>query len=214
MCKIQLSFLRKLVGFFAHDYGVPESNQGELSIIAELLDHRVVDQIARGESELLKQLFSCDMPCSYSQGVGAVYMSLLLSLGIDVERCIEEEMSRLQGGIIEAAFGQLADKRVLFEHPSTQRWVLRWEYILGDHKVPGHLLAEEFTALTFDVLPRHVWTWPFCEVYWEFPYESRVREDTKWSLRFSRCMSTKARKESVRLGLKQPRSRMPGSWPT
>ncbi|KAF3042382.1 hypothetical protein E8E12_006427 [Didymella heteroderae] len=212
MCKIQLLFLKKLVGFFAHDYGVPESYWGELSVVAALLDDRVVDQIASGKSGLLKQLFSCDMPSSYSQGVGAVYIGLLHSLRIDVEHCVREEMSKLQGGIIRAAFGQVANKQIVFERTVTQGWVLRWEYIPDHIDTPGYLLTKEFTALTFNVLPRHVWTWPFCEVYWKFPYENRAREDTKWTLRFSRRIAAKARKERVRLGQKRPRSRMPGSW--
>jgi len=53
-----------------------------------------------------------------------VYMSLLHILGIHVEHCIQEEMLRLDGSIVEAAFGQLANKRILFEHSSTQGWVL------------------------------------------------------------------------------------------
>ena len=60
---------------------------------------------------------------------------------------------------------------------------------------PGYLFTKQFTAFTFDVHPRHVWTWPFCEVYWEFPYESRVREDIKWSLHFLRRMSAQRRLE-------------------
>ena len=104
--------------------GVPETYWGELTVVAALLDDRVARKIQEGESGLLKQLFSCDMPSSYSQGVGSVYMSLLHILGIHVEHCIQEEMLRLDGSIVEAAFGQLANKRILFEHSSTQGWVL------------------------------------------------------------------------------------------
>jgi hypothetical protein len=157
--------------------------------------------------------------------VGTNIVSALLLLGIDIEACMIREFLQSPSGIVES-HSWLLDKRVTFSKKGEQRFDLDWEWI-HNQSDPAHLLVSELTAFTVD--SDHQLTsvderFPHQECHGIGPLYSN-RHDTmkfwvvyensgveKWPPRFERRAAKKERKERARLGQKQARSKMPGSW--
>lgn len=120
------------------------------------------------------------------------------------------------------------DKRVTFSTEGEHGFNLDWEWV-HDQSAPGQLLVSELTAFTVDS------DYQLTPIDERSPYGKhngigplyRNRHNTaefnshfqdgdlgleKWPPRFERRAAKKERKERARLGQKQARSKMPGSW--
>ena len=170
----------------------------------------------------LSDTFFVDERLKKPMDVGTNIVSALLLLGIDIEACMIQEFLQSPSGIVKSDWGVL-DKRVTFSKKGEQGFDLDWEWI-HDQSAPGNLLVSELTALTVDsadeltyVRERHS--------HKEYPgigplYSNRYgsaeffgySDAEKWPPRFERRAAKKERKERARLGQKQARSKMPGSW--
>ena len=116
----------------------------------------------------------------------------------------------------------------MFSKEGVHGFDLAWEWI-HDQSASGHLLVSELTAFTVDsdglnslderFADREVDGFDGFGPLYENRYDTAQRyffsENSgveKWPPRFARRAAKKERKERARLGQKQTRSKMPGSW--
>jgi len=205
-----------------------DMNHKALGWIQEILHTpagiRLCESLSSGDFRLLNTFFT-DWRLLQPWKVGTNIVSALLLLGIDIEACMIQEFLQSPSGIVKS-HSRLLDKRVTFSKKGEQGFDLDWEWI-HDQLAPGHLLVSELTAFTVDSdchltafdekfsSREHDGIGPLYEnryntVRFRLRYENSGVE--KWPPRFERRAAKKERKERARLGQKQTRSKMPGSW--
>jgi hypothetical protein len=185
---------------------------------------RLCEKLSIGNFRLLDTFFS-DLCLTQPRKVGTVIISALLLLGIDVEACIIQELLHFPFGVVKNQ-PFLLDKRVIFTKEGEHRFDLDWEWV-HDQSAPGHLLLSELTAFTVD----SDYYLTSSDMDFSHPKQNGIgplysnRHDAieilllyknlgtgKWPPRFERRAAKKERKGRARLGQKQTRSKMPGSW--
>jgi hypothetical protein len=128
---------------------------------------------------------------------GRTFLDLLTTLDIDIGACAMEVFGNSLGGILYLDRLYKRSRRLVFEQTPQYGWRLGWEWAY-DEEASGYLVVSEYEELT---------------THWWHPWYSLSNDDLpQQHVRFKRRQTAKAQKELVRLGLKQPRSRMPGSW--
>jgi hypothetical protein len=172
----------------------------ELQFPIVQMDKGILNDIQYGRCHILQDLFWICDDVMHCYVLGAWFLHWLTSLHLDPELCVAHELANLN-----QSTSLLDNKRIVFERDWEQKWILGFEWVF-DHKAPGYLLSSEYTVI---VVERFLYSgqWPFCE--------RDGKTYRKWgdrSAHFSRRMAAKERKERARLGQKQPRSRMPGTW--
>lgn len=134
---------------------------------------------------------------------GKTFLDIIERLGLDAEKCVRKEMDNYPDGILYWGIPRRNRpyQRVVFKYIQKSGWTLGWEWIY-DAETSGYLIVSEFDCLAANTLHSQ-----------DFPFAEHSDECTpQQTIRFERRMAAKARKELARTGLKQPRSRMPGSW--
>ena len=145
-----------------------------------------------------------------SHDEGSVLIGVLSELGIDPHHCIVRELETLTDGILEDYSGLTPDKQIVFEQEESGGWSLRWEWSYEAYgtKAPADTIFSQYEVLTTSL---DLEEWPFPQ--WKYRSQTEdMRTEPKWDARFQRRMAAKARKERARVGLKRPRSKIPGSW--
>ena len=207
-----------------------DMNHEALGWIQEILHtpagSRLFESLSSGEFRLLDTFFA-DYRLAKPREIGKTIVSALLLLGIDVEACVIQEFLQHSSGVVKSR-SRLLDKRVMFSKEGVHGFDLDWEWI-HDQSAPGHLLVSELTAFTVDsdglnslderFADREVDGFDGFGPLYENRYDTAQRyffsENSgveKWPPRFARRAAKKERKERARLGQKQTRSKMPGSW--
>jgi hypothetical protein len=185
---------------------------------------RLCESLNNGDFGLFNTFFA-DWRLVQPRKVGTDIISALLLFGIDIEACMIREFLQSPFGMVKY-HGRLLDKRVVFSKEGEHRFDLDWEWV-HDQSAPGYLLVSELTAFTVDS-DHHLTS--FDEEF-SHPKQTGIgplysnRHDTakprllyenlgvgKWPPRFERRAAKKEHKERARLGQKQARSKMPGSW--
>jgi hypothetical protein len=147
---------------------------------------------------------------------GELWLEIVAGMGIDIAEYSSKAMR--EGPIIFPSHVESEPSRkVVFDYTPGVGWRLGWEWEY-DKELAGYLVASEFSGLAAD-------TYKAGEVGFTifgesvdslsegWPWESfRVRDEWQQTARFDRRNAAKARKELARMGLKQSRSKMPGSW--
>jgi hypothetical protein len=185
---------------------------------------RLFQSLNNGDFGLLNTFFA-DWRLVQPRRVGTDIISALLLLGIDIEACMIREFLQSPFGMVKSSAWLLA-KRVVFSKEGEHRFDLDWEWV-HDQSAPGHLLLSELTAFTVDS------DYSLTSFDKEYSHPEQIgigplysnRHDAveymllynnlgvgNWPPRFERRAAKKERKERARLGQKQARSKMPGSW--
>ena len=180
---------------------------------AKLIQKEHLIEIESGRFELLRSLWG-DYPYGItpldSHNEGSLLISLLLYLGIDAQSCIVREIQTLEDGILTPYTRLSADKKIFFEQSQEGDWSLwwEWEYTRHESETTWYTVLSQYEAIvtTFGLL-----CWPFAEQKY-LSINNKMLEKHKSDSRFQRRMAAKARKERVRTGKQQLRSKMPGSW--
>lgn len=164
-----------------------------------------------GKWDFLSKLFENGADPIESFSIGRSFLDFLEELGVDVRKSITAEMRELTNEYTLDAWDGI--KRILFDASDTsdsRRWTLGWEWATTPEDL-GYLLFTEYTDLS---VARDEIHWPYYDYkpgeYW--PLDLRNLADRKKETRFNRRAEKKAHKERARLGIKQPKTRMPGSW--
>lgn len=146
--------------------------------------------------------------------IGEAFIRTIADVGVDVNGFIETEKAKLPTRRLDpnpSPFHETSGERSLVaEHIPHRGWKLGWKWQF-DKSQPGYLLVTELTSLVVEPGPWTLAEFPFCRRY----NRSGLEEARHWkarNLRFERRTAAKARKERARVGLKQPRGKMPGSW--
>jgi hypothetical protein len=150
-------------------------------------------------SSIFKSLYaSFSIIYSYSSfDIGRTFLDLLTTLDIDIGACAMEVFGNSLGGMLYLDDKFIRSRWLVFEQIPQYGWRLGWEWVC-DEEASGYLVVSEYEELT---------------IHWLHPWYSLSNDDLpQQHVRFKRRQTAKAQKELVRLGLKQPRSRMPGSW--
>jgi hypothetical protein len=185
---------------------------------------RLCESLNNGDFGLLDTFFA-DCRLVQPRKVGTDIISALVLLGIDIEACMIREFLRFPFGVVTNRWW-LLDKRVIFSKEGVHGFDLKWEWV-HQQSAPGYLLVSELTSFTVDSdgqlsyvderFPhqRHFGIGPLYynrhdnATFWSTHENSGLE---KWPPRFKRRAAKKERKERARLGQKQARSKMPGSW--
>lgn len=190
---------------------------------------RLCEKLSSGDFRLLDTFFA-DRRLAQPRRIGTDITSALLLLGIDVEACLIQEFLQVPFGVVKTRSWPrkpLLDKRVTFLKEGEHSVNLEWEWI-HDQSAPGHLLVSELTAFTVDsdhrlipspeefVIPNHPEHSPLYsnrhDTAQRYSFFLKNSGKEKWPPRFARRAAKKERKERARLGQKQVRSIMPGTW--
>jgi len=152
------------------------------------------------------------MAAAHSYEVGEAFLDIIAGLGIDIAERFNKELEKYPNDVLVPNAPWLnksePDRRLDFVYTRGVGWRLGWEWMYDD-EAPGYLLVSEFSSLAADMY----WTigyetFPFSEVDLGEEWEEK-----RWQKsRFDRRCAAKTRKELARMGLKQPRSKMPGRW--
>jgi hypothetical protein len=201
--RVMIRRLWSIIGFT--DYGLHR----ELQFPIMPMDKDILSDIQYGRCEIFGVLFSGCQTAMRSYILGAWFLQWLTSLQLDPEICVASELANLGRWL------SFANKRVVFERNWDQNWILGLEWVL-DHEAPGYSLLFEYPTLTIEADWTPSWTfgwppdWPLAE--WKYVYAQHLENWGCRISRFNRRTAAKERKERARLGQKQPRSRMPGTW--
>jgi hypothetical protein len=174
--------------------------------------------VINGSFPFLEDLFHANMQwyCpTRSFELGEVFLDIVRGVGVDFIECISKELGKYPEGIMVPIHIDIhAARKIHFGYTPGVGWRLGWEWLF-DEKEPGYMVISMYSALAANS-PSNSSFWdleddgfPIAtprELEWTFE-EHRCAQD-----RFARRSAAKARKELARMGLKQPRGKMPGSW--
>lgn len=187
---------------------------------------RLFESLNNGDFGLLDTFFA-HWRLAQPRKVGTDIISVLVLFGIDIEACMIREFLEVPSGVVTSRWG-LLNKRVTFSKEGVHGFNVVWEWVY-QQSAPGYLVVSELTAFTVDsayLLSPIDERFPRRELHGIGPLYMN-RHDTvkfnllcgygdfgveKWPPRFERRAAKKERKERARLGQKQARSKMPGSW--
>jgi hypothetical protein len=204
---LRIFLLQRLVGLHMNCRSRILGDNELTEKIVKLTDTVTLEYYLHGNSGLLNTIFK-DYSSINSQLLGASFLNLLTSLGLEVEGYMAREFKHLTGGLLYTLVKGLY-RKVLFEPLDYGGWLLRWIWDL-DPSMPGYLLVSEHIALGADT--RFAWYWPFFEDPLRWDWETYDRRQKKIKARSIRRLANKSRKERAQTGQKRLRSKMPGAW--
>lgn len=207
LIRIRYKIIRALLGTYSYP-GFDSHRASVNRLLVELMDEEMIGHYLQGIYSLMPLVFSSGT-YTESESVGAAFIDLLTTLGLDVEACIFMEMDRCGG--------TLFSRTVLFEVLETgngQSYVLRWDWLREPHHAGYHLVTEFKMLAGTPHYPKDTEEWPFCKRSFEVAdsEERLVRNTRNQKRRFERRSAAKAHKEQARTGQKVIRSKMPGTW--
>jgi hypothetical protein len=157
------------------------------------------------------------------------WLSLLASVGVDVDDYIVEEKRARDSGFLLSRYKFAAERRLIFEETgSPRRQSIRWEWFYSPED-PAYLVLTEFSA--FGDIPQWAWAW---QTNWPFfcietikgllreswSEEERSETESKLAIlkaRWARQAVRRQRRSEYSPRFKKPsrserRLRVPGAW--
>ncbi|KAH5188329.1 hypothetical protein HBI82_111240 [Parastagonospora nodorum] len=177
---------------------------GEIAArLVRLMDGEMLEQYERGRYALLPAVFYDGRNSVESAVLGRAFVDTLGELGLDADACIQIELRRLDGGVLEFPDHACLQRVVIFEQP----WGgVRWEWVL-DSRAPGYCVSTAFVTLATDSAFEQ--SWPFTKIG---VLDEHGKNNEKRMYRWTRRAQARARKERGRMGQQRCRSKMPGAW--
>ncbi|KAH3911891.1 hypothetical protein HBI56_137790 [Parastagonospora nodorum] len=177
---------------------------GEIAArLVRLMDGEMLEQYERGRYALLPAVFYDGRNSVESAVLGRAFIETLEELGLDADACIQTELRRMDGGVLEFPDHACLQRVVIFEQP----WGgVRWEWVLNS-RAPGYCVSTAFVTLATDSAFEQ--SWPFTEIG---VLDEDGKNNEKRMYRWTRRAKARARKERGRTGQQRCRSRMPGAW--